>query len=364
MPTSPVIEMQQQAGATFGEVHGWQVPSAYSSLDEEYRAATEGVGLVDRSYVGRLKATGEDALDLIHRLSTNDLLPLQANEGACTVLTSAKGRIVDLTLVLRLQDRRFDKLTTSLLLFTAPENRQKVAEWIDFYTFAEDISLRDITEETAMFSVLGPNATRLLHKATGRDAASMPRYASRTAAIGGVEATLVRSDFAGLPGYDLVANAADAPRLWTELLASGKELGIRPVGTRALDVVRVEQGVPAYGRELSEDYNPLEANLRDFISFTKGCYIGQEVVARLDTYKKVQKYLVGLSWDGDHIPGGEAYLTFDGKRAGKITSAVKSPRLGKMIGLGYVRKEQATTGATLTLESPEGVEVHVEALPF
>ncbi len=352
MPTSPVIEMQRQAGATFGEAYGWQIPDAYSSLEEEYRAATEGVGLVDRSYVGRLMATGEDALDLIHRLSTNDLLPLQANEGACTVLTSAKGRIVDLTLVLRLEDH--------LMLFTAPENRRKVAEWIDFYTFAEDISLRDITEETAMFSILGPDAAKLLRKAGGHSVAAMPRYAAKQAAIGGVEATLVRSDFAGLPGYDLVAKASDAPRLWTELLASGEELGIRPVGARALDVVRVEQGVPAYGRELSEDYNPLEADLREFISFSKGCYIGQEVVARLDTYKKVQKYLVGLSWDGDHIPDGEAYLTLDGKRAGKITSAVKSPRLSKTIGLGYVRKEQATPGTALMMESPDGeVEVQV-----
>ena len=127
----------------------------------------------------------------------------------------------------------------------------------------------------------------------------------------------------------------------------------------------MEQGVPAPGRELSEDYNPLEAGLLKHISFNKGCYIGQEVIARLDTYKKVSKYLVGLSWDSPELPPAGASLTVDGKRSGVVTSAVGSERLGRGIGLGYVRKAHAEPGSMLTLEQGGSeFEVRVESLPF
>ena len=329
--------------------------ASYSSVDEEYQALTHGAGLLDRSAVGRLSFTGHGALDLLNRLSTNELMTLQVSQGVPTVLTSNKGRILDLLLVLRLADR--------LLVLTSPENRQNVAEWIDFYTFAEDVTVQDVTEETAMLSVAGPSAAVLLDELTGQQVSSLDRYQAAEGSIGGVQATILRTDSFRLPGYDLVVPVSYVQQLWDELLKQGDGAGLRTVGMEALEAVRVEQGVPAFGAELSEDFNPLEANLRAYISFTKGCYVGQEVVARLDTYDKVQKRLVGLQCLTDRIPTPGAKLTFDGKQVGLLTSAGRSPRLKVAVGLGYVRKAHAQPGTVLSIESADGAVVVVE-LPF
>ena len=358
MPTSPVLELHKEDGAAVVEAHGWRLLMVYSSVAEEYRAATEGVGLLDRSYVGRLKLGGQDALDLLNRLSTNKLDDMTAvGQGIYTVLTSNKGRVMDLLFVSRLDDH--------LLVLTGPENRRKVMAWIDFYTFAEDIAVEDVTERTSMLAVMGPRATRLLDDLTGRRVSSLASYGSLSATIDGADVLVMRTDFAGPPGYDLALPTSRVPQLWNRMLDLGAEHGLRPVGMDALEVVRVEHGVPAHGRELTEEVNPLEANLRDFVSFNKGCYIGQEVVARLNTYKKVQRHLVGLSWDGEHILEPGASLEAEGKGVGVVTSAVRSLRLSKAIGLGYVRKAHAAPGAHLTMTSEKGdVAVRVEELPF
>ena len=350
MSNSPVLAADEQAGATPVRRH-------YSSVLGERQALYTGAGLLDRSNVGRLALTGEGALDLLNRLSTNDLSRLQAGQGTFTVLTTNKGRILDLLHVLRLPER--------LLVTTARESRQRVIDWIDLYTIMEDVAVRDITEETAMLSVAGPQSATFLDALTGADTSSLGRYDSMVATIDGVEATLVRSDFVGVPGYDLVVAATEGQPLWAELVVRGETDNATPIGSQALELVRVEQGVPAYGRELSEDFNPLEAGLTEFISPTKGCYVGQEVVARLITYKKVQKELVGLRWDSDVSPVRNAKLMLQMRQVGVLTSAVEAPQTGESIGLGYVRKAHAQPGTVLALETGERqVDVEVAALPF
>ena len=358
MSTSPLTEVHKQAGAALRELNGWSLPGSYSTPSEEYQAATQAVGLLDRSNVGRLKFSGNEALDLLNRLSTNKLEELtDEGQGMYTVLTSNKGRIIDLLFVLRLED--------DLLVLTAPENRKKVADWIDFYTFTEDVTVEDVTEETAMLGVLGPGAWRLLERTIGTDIGPLPLYQSMRARVFDVEVTVIRTDFAGLAGYDLVIGAHQAKEIWSGLLDHGKDDQVRPVGMDALDVIRVEQGVPAYGRELSEEFNPLEANLLEYISFDKGCYVGQEVVVRLNTYDKVQKYLVRLSWEGDLDPLSGTSLLVEDKRVGRITSAVRSLGSNKGVGLGYVRKAQAKPGTELATEpADDDVTVRVASVAF
>ena len=355
MSTTPAIDGATTA-ASFADGYAPRPPASYSSVAEEYRALTEGVALLDRSHVGRLSLSGEDALDLLNRLSTNKLPDLAPGGGMPTVLTSNKGRIIDLLVVLMEDDR--------LLVQTAPETRQRVAEWVDLYTIMEDVSVRDLTEETVMPSLAGPKAAGVLGEIAGVDASGLAPYDSRRVDIDGVETLVVRSDFAGVPGFDLLVASDEGARLWELLLARGAEAGLTPAGTDALEPVRIERGVPAYTRELGEEFNPLEANLLDFISFDKGCYIGQEVVARLDTYKKVQKRLVGLTWNADAIPADHAKLLLDGKQVGMVTSAARSPRLGN-IALAYVRVAHAEPGSALSLElDGEEVAARVAELPF
>ena len=324
-----------------------------SSTEDEYRAASEAVALVDRSVVGRLRITGADALDLLDRLSTNHLQDLAPGHGLYTVLTTNKGRIVDLLFVVAQE--------THLLVLTGRDTQQKVAEWIDFYTFIEDVSIEDVSGETAVLSLVGPNAAALLGDAFAVDGLDV--YKSACVEVGGVEATVVRTDFLRLPSYDLIVPSGGVDSVREAVLAAGTAHGLAEIGEGALELLRIEQGVPAQGKELTEDANPLEAGLIDHISFNKGCYIGQEVVARLNTYEKVQRTLVGLSWDTSVAPDEGAELFADAKKVGVLTSAAASLQVERGIGLGLVRNAHATPGAVLDIGSPGGPAAVVEELP-
>ena len=212
------------------------LPESYTSHRDEYDALTSAAGLARRSHLGRLELTGEDALDLLNRLSTNKLEDLTPGVGMVSVLTSAKGRIVDLLLVLMLEDR--------LLLLVGPDARERVEEWIDFYTFVEDVSVRDVTPDTAMFSLIGPGAAAIVEEVAGETVATLPLHAVCAANVGGVSVTVVRDDLGALPGFDVIAPTEEGERLWRYLVERSAGDGAVPVGSLALESVRVEQASP------------------------------------------------------------------------------------------------------------------------
>lgn len=319
-------------------------PPVYSSLSEEYAALTKGFGLVERSHLGRLKVTGADALDLLDRLSTNKLQDMLVGELEGTVLTTNKGRIIDLLFVVKQEDH--------LLVITGPETRQRVAEWIDFYTFIEDVEVQDITESTAMLSVAGRKV-----KDTFPQLSDLPLSDAAHIAICGKEVLALHTEMSGIVGYDFIVPIADAAALREALV----DAGAVPVGSHATELVRIGYGVAEYGGELHEDYNPLEADLKDYISFNKGCYIGQEVVARLNTYDKVQKHLMCLSLEAGNEIAPPSPLMHEDRQVGTLTSAVGSIDGDRIQGLGYVRKAHAKEGTRLLTES--GIEVVVEGFP-
>ena len=313
-----------------------------------YEALQSGAGLLDRSCVGRVSFSGDDALDLLHRLSTNDLLALEPGEAAHTVLTSPKGRIVDLLYVLRRDEDN--------LVFTAPETRREVVDWVDFYTFAEDVETKDLTDETAMFSLSGPVSGDVLK--TLAEGGAVPPAAGVHASVNldGTTATIVRSDSLRDEGYDVIVAREAGREVWSGLC----EAGAHPIGAEAYEAVRVERGIPLFGRELGESYNPLEAGLLEYVSFTKGCYVGQEVVTRLNTYQKVQKRLAGFEFDGPTSHG--AKLMLGGKQAGVVTSVAVSPAGGERIGLGYVKKLLPEEGSVLEVDG-SSVTARVSPVP-
>ncbi len=332
-------EAQLSAGAAFhpGE-GGLPLPAHFGDAAREYRAARQAAALLDRSAFGRLRITGADALDLLNRLSTNKLVDVQPGRGAATVLTTNKGRVIDLLIVANLGEE--------LLVITGPGSQARVAEWIDTYTFGEDIAVEDATHSHAMLSVTGPHAAALL----GDAASGLDPFDFAELELEGRRASVIRTDTLGIDGFDVVTPAEHAAAVWLALA----DRGAVPIGALAAETLRVEQGVPGCGRELSEDYNPLEAGLLPFISFDKGCYIGQEVVVRLNTYRKVQKRLMGVALDGEK-PDADARLTADDRDVGFITSVVDSPALGRPLALAYVRTSHAEPGLTVQAHSGDRV---------
>lgn len=305
----------------------------YGDPAAEFAALVSGVGVVDRSHVGRLRLLGTDVLDLLDRLTTNKLETLEKGEGLPTVLTTNKGRVVDL-LTLTATDGH-------LLCLTSPGRQEAVAEWIDFYTFSEDVSVEDPSKDTAQVSLAGPGAAALLG-GLGIDVSSLPAFHSRGHALAGADVLAWHTLSAGTPTYEIIVPVAAAPGVWETLT----QAGATPTGHQAWEAYRVQHGMPAHGAEFGDDTNPLESRLKGAISFNKGCYIGQEVVARLNTYQKVQRRLMAVAFTGP-TQAGDALKSADGAAAGVVTSIAQLPDGGTFIGLALVRHEHATPGVTL-----------------
>lgn len=331
------------------ESSGVRLPARFGDPLGEYLATSQGAALYYHSHTGRLKATGKDALDLFHRLSTNRVNPLDVGRSVPTVITTDRGRIVDLVLVANLGDR--------LLLLTGAGNAQRVAQWIEKYTIMEEVTVEDISSATSRLTLIGPKAVEVLSKVISQSG-SLALYQSAVAQVSGVQVTVLRNDLNSVPGYDLIVSRYSEEAVWNVLIKNGA----MPVGEEAFQAMRIELGVPLAGRELTEDYNPLEAGLNGCISFSKGCYIGQEVIARLDTYGKLQRHLVVLHLpQGVDVKSGDA-LMHAGATAGTIISVAPLPNGDKTVALAYVRRAVAEVGTELEVSGKLGVKATVAVI--
>ena len=300
---------------------------------------------------GCLKATGDDALDLLNRLSTNKVDHLEPGCWAPTVLTSDRGRIVDLLCVVHAGD--------FVYLLTSPGQQQPVIEWLDKYTIMEDLEVEDVSASTAVIALAGSAAAEAL----GIDDAEpdyLPgrQYPAPIATVTGWEAIAVSRPHGALPCRLLIvsADATDA------IIGTLSQEGAHPASDEEWESLRVAAGAPAFGTEMGEPYNPLEAGLIGAIDFTKGCYIGQEVIARLDSYDRVQKYVAVLRFSDGADAAVGASLAQEGRTAGAVTSLYRTPA-GDLRGLGYVRTAAADPGQTLELQAPASGTATVEATP-
>lgn len=338
-----IREALERSGAVI-EPGGAQVKH-FGDPQEELRCALESCVLTDRSDLGRLLAVGPDLLGLLHRLSTADLLTLAAGEGKPTVLTSPKGRIVERLFVHHLGQ-------AGILLVGGRESSTRVEQHLRRYTVREDTGLTDASESTSQFGLVGPRAAEVI------EAAGWSRpgpYQVVPAALAGTELQLLGQDGLSGEGFSVVAPAPLAGAVWSSLVQLVSTSGGCPAGDLALESHRVLKGLPASGHELTEDYNPLEAGLWEAVSFTKGCYVGQEIVARLRTYDKVSRALVGIELPaGTAPPPPGCRLLHEGREVGRLTSAVLPPGRQAPVGLGFVKRREIGDSLDLQLIAVDG----------
>lgn len=301
---------------------------------DAYTAAHESAVFVDRSDLGMLKITGETRLDLLHRMSTQDLNSLSSGEGAATVFTTEIGRIIDRILVYVSSD--------TVYALTGEGNSDPFARYLmRFVFFNDDFHLEDISDDTAIFGVYGPQAGALLTVA-GFPETDLPLHHWRQTTIDGTTAYIHRTDPVAGDGYFVMSRQEDAAALRAALAGAG----ITEIDDAAFDFLRVESGQPRFGRELTADYIPLETGLWDDVSFHKGCYVGQEIIARMESRGKLAKQLVLLRPEAPVNPG--APIMADGKAAGSITSAAVGP--DGPLALGYVKTAVLDVGTPLLVE--------------
>ncbi len=297
-----------------------------------YEAAHQSAILVDRSDLGMLKINGDTRLDLIHRMSTQDVKNLQPGEGAATILTTDIGRMIDRLILYAANN--------AVYMLTGENNSDMIARYLmRFVFFNDDFQLVDITPTTTIFAVYGPWAAHILGEEVGFPEVDIPLHHWREAEIAGVSAYLHRTDPLNGAGYFIMCETPDRETLSDALLTAG----LVHADEFAFDFLRIEAGQPRFGHEITQEYIPLEAGLWDDVSFNKGCYTGQEIIARMESRGQLAKKLVRLISNED-LAEGEA-INAGSRRVGSITSAAMAE--GGTLALGYVKSSVLAENTSL-----------------
>lgn len=337
-------EVQEQAGAIFED--DVTVPSSFDNDADAIKAAKEKVVLCDRSHWGLLRVSDRDRASFLHNQTTNDIQQLQPGQGCDTVFVTSTARAIDLATAYATED--------AILVLVSPGQRQRLMEWLDRYLFPMDrVKLQDISDEFAIFSLIGRESQEILQSLAVETLATQPDGNHQLVRLGEVEMRVAAGSGLALPGYTLIVPVAAAAPVWSQLLAAGAV----PMGDRAWEQLRIEQGRPKCDRELTEDYNPLEAGLWRCISFNKGCYIGQETIARLNTYKGVKQRLWGVCLTAP-VAAGTA-VTVEESKVGTLTSFTETEE--GPFGLAYVRAKAGGEGLKVKVGEAEGELI---AVPF
>jgi aminomethyltransferase len=294
-----------------------------------YQALREGSAWLDLSARGRIRAVGEDRVRLLHAMCSNHVEQLQAGQGCYAFFLNPQGRILADAVILALPD--------ALVIDTEPETRESLYAHLDKYIIADDVTLEDTTAETVAIGIEGPGAADV----ESRLGLALPA-APYSHQVSG-DRLAIRCSVTGQPGFSIVAPAADRETLLREVEAAG--------AVRASDqdarVVRLELGHPRYGEDITDQYLPHETQRLEALHFTKGCYIGQEIVERVRSRGGVHRFLVPLEIQGDNPPEAGTVIAADGKAVGAITSAAWSPARGSVVALGYLRLGEIEKGAAL-----------------
>ncbi|HZH03361.1 MAG TPA: glycine cleavage T C-terminal barrel domain-containing protein, partial [Myxococcaceae bacterium] len=297
---------------------------------------------------------GEDRITFVHGMVTQDVKGIPEPGAAYTALLTVKGAMV--------ADARIVRRPQELLIDAEPGFGEKVFEFLSRYLISEDAELDDASEDWGYLEVAGPRATEVVGAAVNQPAVpAAAEHGVVQAEFQGDLLWLVGSRRYGVPGVDLLVPRQQLAPLFERLTAAGKSLGLRCAGWEATETARVEAGIPRFGQDMEETTIPLEAELTRALHYNKGCYIGQEVIARATYRGHMNRKLTGLVFDGP-APSFKTELRRGEKKVGWVTSALHSPALGKVIGLGYVHRDSLESGTELEVTSGGRATVH--ALPF
>ena len=352
---SSLVEIHRSRGAVMTERDGWSVPVSYGDVLLEYAAVREGgVGLIDLSSRGRLLVSGSEAVQFLNGLITNDMKTLAENQWMPAVFPTVQGRLIASVRVIHRPD--------GYLIDTEASTHERVLKTVTRFTLAGDFRVADLTKDLAQLSVQGARAAEIVRSVLGNATAALDHFAVAVVPWLDSQITIIRATHTAADGFDLFVEASAAVALWEALTAARA----RPVGLDALEILRIEAGQPRYGIDMDETNVVTETNLDEAISYTKGCYIGQEIVARIKYRGHVAKKLTGFLFErGVKVQIRATVRSVDDKEIGRITSSTLSPHLGRTVALGYVKYYYLAAGTTVKVVSGDKeFTAEVTELPF
>ena len=342
---TPLAEAHRAAGAEFAEFFGVRLPAQFGDPLAEYEAARNNVALVDTNFRAVFALTGPDRVRYLNAVTSGNIRDLTPGQSALGLLLNAQGHMLAELMTLVLEDR--------LLVLSHAFLRQRTFEILDRFIIMDDAALADDTAQTGTLAIEGPKAPDLLRKLMHVEYMQLPDGAHVTAVLDSAGAAIpcrvLRDSLFGLRGAELLLPRESLSAAWQALSAAARTLGGSPIGYRALNMLRLEAGIPWFGTDFDEHQIPQEAGVEStHISFTKGCYTGQEIVERVRSRGHVNRRLTGLLFNSAEVPKpGATVLAKDGTESGHITSAAFSPLAGKATGMAYVRREYLEPGTTL-----------------
>jgi aminomethyltransferase len=359
MKLSRLNDHHHKLGATFEEITGWLMPAHYGDVTAEHRAVRGAVGLADLSHRGKIRVTGEDRVKWLQSVISNDILPLQPGQGRYSSFLTHKGKMLTYF--------RCYMQTDAVFLEDVGEiGDTTYAALRKFLLYGTKAKMENCTESWGLLLVSGPKAATVLNAAFGTDVADLKPVTLISAAIAGQTALIMRTEETGERDYEVLIPADGLVAAWEQLMDVGRSHGIKPIGSQAHEALRMEAGLPKAGTDLNEEIVPPEANLEEkAFSLTKGCYPGQEVVARMDTYGSIRRHLVGLVVKGSAVPPKGAKLFSGNREVGWISSATLSPQLKAPIAFGFPLRDFSAAGTALTIEAGGmKYDATVRPLPF
>jgi len=355
-PTLP--DLPGAAGARIESVRGIPVVVDFGDPAGEYHTTRTGVAVYPSRERVVLEVAGGDRTDWLHNLVTQDVKAITQGHGAYSFALDAKGRI----------QMDFNILVADRCIRIDLDRRwvERALAHFSRYIITEDVSLIDRSGDLERISLLGGDLKRLAEMLGVGSFRRMAPLEFTTVRLGGGEVWAVRHDFAGIPGLELHVPTELAGACWKAVCEAGRPMGLRPVGRTAVRTLQIEAGIPLYGEDMDETVLPAETPVLDrAVSFTKGCYLGQEIVARMRTHGQVSRRMVGLRLAD--LPGAPLplkLLTAEGKPAGRLTSVCLSPAVGAVVGLGYLEADRAVPGQRVRVAADSPLEAEVTSLPF
>ena len=338
-------ETQKKLGAIL-EKNGEYVETFGNDIEVLNQLNTSSL-LYDFSHWGLIKLSGDDRIRYLHNQSTNDFNILKTGEGCETVFITSTGRTIDLASAILTDD--------SILLLVSPKRRQYLMEWLDRFIFPMDkVELNDISQQNAIFSLSGEDSDKLIEKLGFNNILNQPEYSHQSFTWENLDIRVIAGSGLKNKGFTFILPVENSEKFWLYLT----EIGAIPIGENIWQTLTILQGKPTPDHELTEEYNPLEAGLWNTISFDKGCYIGQETIARLNTYKGVKQRLWGIKIN-QLIPEG-SIITLDDKKIGKLTSITQTPQ--GIFGLAYIRTKAGGEGLKVEVENAQGEIISVPYL--
>ena len=359
MKALPLAARYQAADAQNMNVHDWRIPRSFGDPVAEYRALRAAAGLLDLTFRVRVRVTGADRVQFLQNMLTNDLRQLTVGTGCKSIKLDVRGKIEAKLDVLCMEDALWCDFEPGPAVTVVPALRDRI--------IMEDVVLDDASEQHTVLSVQGPEAAAILNRA-GLDVSSLPQELQHCSVdVEGIAVWLVHRDHTGEDGYDLWIPRGAEPLVWS-LLSPGSTsgaTGLQLVGFEALNMRRMEAGIPWHGTEIQNDRFPQEVGLDEgWISYKKGCYLGQETISRIHHMGHVNQLLCGLQAENDIVPEPGSPVFHNGKEVGRVTSACLSPQRNHPVALALLRHEVASESTSVQMGQPNGSAAHVVRLPM